>query len=120
MPEKRLVAATPEREVRDAGGWAMLLLNLLLLGGAVGFLLMNAAPPLYARMRAGGIIWRLENTAHAAFDVEHYTRYVEMHSESAIRSIASRYSYDHGEEHETTLRGGAEASPVINTRTLYT
>ena len=32
----------------------------------------------------------------------------EVQSESAMRSIASRYAYDHGEEHEITLRGGAD------------
>jgi regulator of protease activity HflC (stomatin/prohibitin superfamily) len=57
---------------------------------------------------AAVIVWRIEDTAHAVFDVEDYASYVEMQSESAIRSIASRYAYDHGEEHETTLRGGAE------------
>jgi regulator of protease activity HflC (stomatin/prohibitin superfamily) len=57
---------------------------------------------------AAVIVWRVENTAHAVFDVEDYNSYVEMQSESAIRGIASRYAYDHGEEHETTLRGGAE------------
>jgi regulator of protease activity HflC (stomatin/prohibitin superfamily) len=54
------------------------------------------------------IIWRVENTAQAAFDVEDCGSYVEMQSESAIRSVASRYAYDHGEEHELTLRGGAD------------
>ncbi len=57
---------------------------------------------------AAVIVWRVENTAHAVFDVEDYSSYVEMQSESALRNIASRYAYDHGEEHETTLRGGAE------------
>jgi regulator of protease activity HflC (stomatin/prohibitin superfamily) len=54
------------------------------------------------------IIWRVENTAQAAFDVEDCGSYVEMQSESAIRSVASRYAYDHGQEHELTLRGGAD------------
>ena len=58
------------------------------------------------------IVWHVENTAHAVFDVEDYGSYVEMQSESAIRGIASRYAYDHGEEHETTLRGGAEEVAV--------
>jgi regulator of protease activity HflC (stomatin/prohibitin superfamily) len=40
--------------------------------------------------------------------VEDYGSYVEVQSESAIRSIASRYAYDNGEEHELTLRGGAD------------
>ena len=53
-------------------------------------------------------VWRVENTAQAIFDVEDYSSYVEIQSESAIRSIASRYAYDQGEEHEITLRGGAD------------
>jgi len=58
---------------------------------------------------AAVVVWRVENTAQAIFDVEDYTSYVEIQSESAIRSIASRYAYDQGEEHEITLRGGAAA-----------
>jgi regulator of protease activity HflC (stomatin/prohibitin superfamily) len=57
---------------------------------------------------AAVVVWRVDNTAQAVFDVEDYTSYVEIQSESAIRSIASRYAYDQGEEHEVTLRGGAD------------
>ena len=57
---------------------------------------------------AAVVVWRVENTAQAVFDVEDYMSYVEIQSESAIRSIASRYAYDQGEEHEVTLRGGAD------------
>ncbi|HEY0802460.1 MAG TPA: SPFH domain-containing protein [Steroidobacteraceae bacterium] len=57
---------------------------------------------------AAVVVWRVENTAQAVFDVEDYTSYVEIQSESAIRSIASRYAYEQGEEHEITLRGGAD------------
>jgi regulator of protease activity HflC (stomatin/prohibitin superfamily) len=57
---------------------------------------------------AAVVVWRVENTAQAVFDVDDYTSYVEIQSESAIRSIASRYAYDQGEEHEITLRGGAD------------
>jgi len=54
------------------------------------------------------IVWRVEDTAQAVFDVEDYSSYVQVQSESAIRSIASRYAYDHGHDHELTLRGGAD------------
>jgi regulator of protease activity HflC (stomatin/prohibitin superfamily) len=57
---------------------------------------------------AAVVVWRVEDTAQAVFDVEDYTSYVEIQSESAIRSIASRYAYDQGEDHEITLRGGAD------------
>jgi regulator of protease activity HflC (stomatin/prohibitin superfamily) len=61
---------------------------------------------------AAVVVWRVDNTAQAVFDVEDYSTYVEMQSESAVRSIASRYAYDHGEEHELTLRGGADGISV--------
>jgi regulator of protease activity HflC (stomatin/prohibitin superfamily) len=57
---------------------------------------------------AAVIVWRVEDTAQAAFDVDDYAGYVEIQSESALRSIASRYAYDHGDDHEVTLRGGAD------------
>jgi regulator of protease activity HflC (stomatin/prohibitin superfamily) len=57
---------------------------------------------------AAVVVWRVDDTAQAVFDVEDYTSYVQVQSESAIRGIASRYAYDHGEEHELTLRGGAD------------
>jgi regulator of protease activity HflC (stomatin/prohibitin superfamily) len=57
---------------------------------------------------AAVIVWRVEDTVRAAFDVEDYESYVQVQSESAIRSIANMYAYDHGEEHEPTLRGGGD------------
>jgi regulator of protease activity HflC (stomatin/prohibitin superfamily) len=57
---------------------------------------------------AAVVVWRVEDTAQAVFDVEDYESYVQVQSESAIRSIASLYAYDHGEEHEPTLRGGGD------------
>jgi len=54
------------------------------------------------------VVWRVDDTAQAVFDVEDYTSYIQVQSESAIRSVASRYAYDHGEEHELTLRGGTD------------
>jgi regulator of protease activity HflC (stomatin/prohibitin superfamily) len=57
---------------------------------------------------AAVVVWRVADTAQAVFDVEDYDSYVEVQSESAIRSIASLYAYDHGEEEELTLRGGGD------------
>ncbi|MGH8219698.1 MAG: SPFH domain-containing protein [Steroidobacteraceae bacterium] len=61
---------------------------------------------------AAVVVWRVDNTAQAVFDVEDYGSYVEVQSESAIRSVASGYAYDHGEEHEVTLRAGADEVAV--------
>ena len=57
---------------------------------------------------AAVVVWRVEDTAQAAFDVEDYESYVQVQSEAAIRSIASLYAYDHGHDNELTLRGGGD------------
>jgi regulator of protease activity HflC (stomatin/prohibitin superfamily) len=57
---------------------------------------------------AAVVVWRVDNTAQAVFDVEDYESYVQVQSESAIRKIASLYAYDLGEEREITLRGGGD------------
>ena len=57
---------------------------------------------------AAVVVWRVADTAQAVFDVEDYKSYVEVQSESAIRGIASRFAYDHGEQQEPTLRGSAD------------
>jgi regulator of protease activity HflC (stomatin/prohibitin superfamily) len=57
---------------------------------------------------AAVVVWRVEDTAQAVFDVEDYESYVQVQSESAIRSIASLYAYDHGEDNELTLRSGGD------------
>ncbi len=57
---------------------------------------------------AAVVVWRIQDTAQALFDVENCEQYVAIQSESAVRHLASSYSYDHGEEHETTLRGGGD------------
>jgi regulator of protease activity HflC (stomatin/prohibitin superfamily) len=57
---------------------------------------------------AAVIVWRVEDTAQAVFDVEDYESYVQVQSEAAIRGIASEYAYDHAEDHEVTLRGGGD------------
>jgi regulator of protease activity HflC (stomatin/prohibitin superfamily) len=57
---------------------------------------------------AAVVVWRVHDTAMAVFDVEDYASYVEVQSESALRSIASRFAYDHGHDSEPTLRGSAD------------
>ena len=57
---------------------------------------------------AAVVVWRVEDTAKAAFDVDDYRSYVQIQSESAIRHIASLYAYDRGEEREPTLRESAD------------
>ncbi|HEY1084734.1 MAG TPA: SPFH domain-containing protein [Prosthecobacter sp.] len=54
------------------------------------------------------VVWRVQDTAQAVFDVENCSQYVSIQSESAVRHLASTYAYDHGEENEITLRSGGE------------
>jgi regulator of protease activity HflC (stomatin/prohibitin superfamily) len=61
---------------------------------------------------AAVVVWRVEDTAQALFDVEDFEVYVRLQSESALRHLASNYNYDEGEGygtvHEVTLRAGAD------------
>ena len=57
---------------------------------------------------AAVIVWRVQDTAQAMFDVDDYETYIRIQSESAIRHVASAYAYDHGEENEITLRSGVD------------
>ena len=41
------------------------------------------------------IVWHVADTAKALFDVDDYELYVEMITETALRHVASLYSYDH-------------------------
>jgi regulator of protease activity HflC (stomatin/prohibitin superfamily) len=57
------------------------------------------------------VVWRVEDTAQASFDVDDFEQFVHVQSESAVRHVASRYNYDEYEEHEAhevTLRAGAD------------
>jgi len=65
---------------------------------------------------AAVIVWRVDDSAQAMFDVEDYDNYVRVQSESALRHLASVYAYDHGEENEVTLRSGVdEVSQALKT-----
>ncbi|MFM7396743.1 MAG: SPFH domain-containing protein [Gammaproteobacteria bacterium] len=57
---------------------------------------------------AAVVVWRVQDTAQAMFDVDDYEEYVRIQSESAVRHLGSQYAYDHGEEHEITLRSGTD------------
>jgi regulator of protease activity HflC (stomatin/prohibitin superfamily) len=63
---------------------------------------------------AAVVVWRVEDTAQASFDVDNYENYVGTQSESALRHLASLYSYDYGEDHEITLRSNvSEVSQAL-------
>ena len=57
------------------------------------------------------IIWRVEDTAKARFEVDDVDLYVKLQSEAALRHVASLYAYDEADSDdagEITLRGGLD------------
>lgn len=57
---------------------------------------------------AANVVWRVRDSAQALFDVDDYAAFVNIQIDTALRDITSHYAYDHGEEHEPTLRADAE------------
>jgi regulator of protease activity HflC (stomatin/prohibitin superfamily) len=57
---------------------------------------------------AAVVVWRVQDTAQAVFDVDNYENYVHTQSETALRHLASGYNYDDAAENEATLRGNVE------------
>jgi regulator of protease activity HflC (stomatin/prohibitin superfamily) len=65
---------------------------------------------------AATVVWRVDDTARATFDVENYEAYVLTQAESALRHLALSYAYDNLDEPaatataktEVTLRSGTE------------
>lgn len=59
---------------------------------------------------AAVIVWLVDDTYKAAFEVEDYEHYVKIQSEAAIRHLATTYAYDHMEDEHAaiTLRDGGD------------
>jgi regulator of protease activity HflC (stomatin/prohibitin superfamily) len=60
---------------------------------------------------AANVVWRVQDSAQALFDVDDYQAFVNIQVDTALRDIASHYAYDHGDESdapEMTLRADAE------------
>ena len=65
---------------------------------------------------AAAIVWRVEDTAQASFDIDNYEAYVLTQAESALRHLALSYAYDNIDEpdaaatkaREITLRSGTD------------
>jgi regulator of protease activity HflC (stomatin/prohibitin superfamily) len=60
---------------------------------------------------AAVVVWKVEDTFAACFQVENYGEYVNIQSESALRHLASAYPYDsweEGDEHAVSLRGNID------------
>jgi len=73
---------------------------------------------------AAAVVWRIDDTAQATFDVDNYETYVLTQAESAVRHLALSYAYDNLDEpnpaqaREVTLRSGTEEVALALRREL--
>ncbi|MCH7402460.1 SPFH domain-containing protein [Belliella kenyensis] len=56
------------------------------------------------------VVWQVENTFKATFDVNDYENFVHLQTDAAVRKMAGKYPYDdfEAENAEITLRSGVE------------
>ncbi|WP_026956533.1 SPFH domain-containing protein [Algoriphagus vanfongensis] len=56
------------------------------------------------------VVWQVEDTFKATFDVDDYENFVHLQSDAAVRKMAGSYPYDNFEDEdaEVTLRSGVE------------
>jgi regulator of protease activity HflC (stomatin/prohibitin superfamily) len=71
------------------------------------------------------VVWRVQDTARAIFEVEDFARYIRIQCESALREVASRHAYDNTEEmlvlaRNKTLRGDIEKVAEVLRQTIQT
>jgi regulator of protease activity HflC (stomatin/prohibitin superfamily) len=65
---------------------------------------------------ASVVVWRVIDTAEAAFQVDNYENYVHVQSEAALRNLATGYPYDaHAEEEVALSSHTAEVSARLRT-----
>ncbi|MFD3583958.1 SPFH domain-containing protein [Streptomyces sp. NPDC058683] len=57
---------------------------------------------------AAVVVWKVQDTAQAVFEVDDYTEFVATQTETAVRHIAIEYPYDAHDEAGLSLRGNAE------------
>ena len=53
---------------------------------------------------ASVVVWRVQDTAEAVFQVDDYANFVQVQSEAALRNLATTYPYDTHVEGELALR----------------
>ncbi|QEG01991.1 SPFH domain / Band 7 family protein [Stieleria maiorica] len=53
------------------------------------------------------VVWKVVDTAEALFEVDDFENFVEVQSEAALRSLATRYPYDSRDD-EQSLRGSTD------------
>ncbi|MFT5777813.1 MAG: regulator of protease activity HflC (stomatin/prohibitin superfamily) [Crocinitomicaceae bacterium] len=56
------------------------------------------------------LVWKVQDTFKAAFDVDHYVEFVRVQTDAAVRKLAGSYPYDNFDDdrNELTLRSGMD------------
>ncbi|WP_336978821.1 SPFH domain-containing protein [Altererythrobacter fulvus] len=58
---------------------------------------------------ACNVVWRVQDTAQASFDVDDYREFVNIQIEAGLRTVGARHPYDDmSDDDKTTLRGSAD------------
>lgn len=60
---------------------------------------------------SAAVVWRVQDTARAVFEVDDFELYVRIQAEAAIRHLAAQFAYDEGDDlgdQEVTLRAGQD------------
>ena len=57
------------------------------------------------------VVWQVDDTFRASFDVDDYVQYVNLQSETAVRHLASSFPYD-GEDDQISLRRNTDEVSV--------
>jgi regulator of protease activity HflC (stomatin/prohibitin superfamily) len=57
---------------------------------------------------AAVVVWQVEDTARAVFEVDSFVAFVHTQTETAIRHIATSYPYDDHTDGQMSLRGNAD------------
>ena len=70
---------------------------------------------------AAVVVWQVQDTYKASFEVDNYDHYVVVQSEAAVRHLAGSYPYDTFDDHDEetlTLRGGTDRVSDVLEREL--
>ncbi|MEN9868881.1 MAG: hypothetical protein RL748_4471 [Pseudomonadota bacterium] len=60
---------------------------------------------------AAAVVWKIEDSARAIFDVEDYQTFVRVQAEAALRHVTTEFNYDHSDSDdakELTLMNGGD------------
>jgi regulator of protease activity HflC (stomatin/prohibitin superfamily) len=65
---------------------------------------------------AAVVVWQVEDTAKAVFEVDDFMEFVAIQTETAVRHVANSYPYDAHGDGQLSLRDNARRSPACSRR----